>query len=392
AVRGLGHSSGRAAADTIVRLTTDADPRVRAAAVRALGAAGASALPCLSLAIRDGHRAVRLAAADAIVTLGTPALEVAIGALEDGTAVDDALDALRRMPASSGAGRIREIARRRAADAVRYHELARGSRGEDEGTALARDALVRTARKHAAVALGALAALAHDDAYEAALTGLRSRDHIQRANALEALEAVGERELVRPLLAVFEDLAASDKPTDLAALRDDPDDWIREVSEFAAARTTSVGGATMETLATLPTMERILFLRHVPLFAELPASDLKQIAAVSGEQLYEDGTFIAREGDAGNELLVIVDGEIAVVTGERELVRRKRGDYVGEMAILDGEPRSASLVARGAVRVLRIGRREFETILRERPETSHALLLVLTRRLREVSRATGAAR
>ena len=147
----------------------------------------------------------------------------------------------------------------------------------------------------------------------------------------------------------------------------------------------------METLATLPTMERIIFLRHVPLFADLPPGDLKQIAAVAGEQLYEDGAFIAREGEPGNELLVIVDGEIRVVSGGRDLARRKRGDYVGEMAILDGEPRSASLVAQGTVRALRIGRREFETILRERPETSHAMLLVLTRRLRELTRETVAA-
>lgn len=148
----------------------------------------------------------------------------------------------------------------------------------------------------------------------------------------------------------------------------------------------------METLATLPTMERILFLRQVPLFADLPPSDLKQIAAVAGEHLYDDGTVITREGDAGNELLVIVAGDVSIVTGGREIARRGRGDYVGEMAVLDGEPRSASVVALGSVRALRIGRREFETILRERPETSHAMLLVLTRRLREVSRAAGAAR
>ena len=148
----------------------------------------------------------------------------------------------------------------------------------------------------------------------------------------------------------------------------------------------------METLATLPTMERILFLRHVPLFAELPPGDLKQIAAVAGERLYEDGTFIAREGEAGDELLVIVDGEVGVVTGGAEIARRKRGEYVGEMAVLDGEPRSASLVARGTVRALRIGRRELETILRERPEASHAMLIVLTRRVRELSRAAPTAR
>ena len=388
AVRGLACARGPAAAAAIIELASDADPRVRAAAVRALPAAGATAITLLGDAIRDEHRGVRLAAADALVKLGTPSLDVTVGAIEDGTAVDDALDALRRMPAAAASDRVRQIARRRATDALRYHGLARGTHGEDERTVFARDALVRAARTNAAIALGLLAALAPDDAYSAALLGLRSRDHIQRANALEALETVGDRELVRPLLAVFEDVVRADRPTDLSALSDDPDEWIREVTAFAT--TQLPGGVPMETLATLPTMERILFLRHVPLFADLPPSDLKQIAAVAGEQLYEDGTFIAREGEPGNELLVIVDGEVRIVSGGRELARRKRGDYVGEMAILDGEPRSASLVAQGTVRALRIGRREFETILRERPETSHAMLLVLTRRLRELTRSSTA--
>ena len=306
AVQGLACATGPAAADAIVELASDADPRVRAAAVRALPAAGPAAIALLRDAIRDEHRGVRLAAADALVKLGTPALDVAIDAIEDGTAVDDALDALRRMPAVSVADRVRRIARERATDALRYHELARGAHGEGERIVLARDALVRAARTNAAIALGLLAALAPDDAYEAALVGLGSRDHLQRANALEALETVGDRELVRPLLAVFEDIDRADKLTDLGALGNDPDEWIRDVCAFAT--TQLPGGVPMETLATLPTMERIIFLRHVPLFADLPPSDLKQIAAVAGEQLYEDGAFIAREGEAGNELLVIVDG------------------------------------------------------------------------------------
>jgi CRP/FNR family cyclic AMP-dependent transcriptional regulator len=136
-------------------------------------------------------------------------------------------------------------------------------------------------------------------------------------------------------------------------------------------------------------MERILFLRRVPLFAELPPGDLKQVAAVASEQLYEDGMVIARQGDVGDELLVIVDGEVRVVAGGDEIARRTQGDYIGEIAVLDGEPRMASLVASGSVRALSIGRRELETILRERPETSHAMLLVLARRLREATRAKG---
>src|SRR6266508_3694465 len=92
----------------------------------------------------------------------------------------------------------------------------------------------------------------------------------------------------------------------------------------------------------------------------------------------------------GEELLVIAEGEVRVVAGGTEIARRRRGDYVGEMAVLDGEPRSASLIATGEVRALRVGRREFESIMRERPETSLAMLAVLTRRLREMMKSAAA--
>jgi NTE family protein len=68
----------------------------------------------------------------------------------------------------------------------------------------------------------------------------------------------------------------------------------------------------------------------------------------------------------------------------REVARRRTGDVVGEMAIISQEPRIASLVALGEVRVLAIGQRQFEGILRERPEMSLGLIRVLCMRLREI--------
>ena len=145
----------------------------------------------------------------------------------------------------------------------------------------------------------------------------------------------------------------------------------------------------MDTLATLSLMERILFLRRVPLFAELPPADLKQVAAIAGESLFSDGELLARQGEAGSEMYIVVSGEVSVLAKynqaetEKEIARRKPGDYVGEMAIISQEPRMASLVAVGDVRTLCIDRQQFEGILRERPETSLALMRVLCQRLRE---------
>ncbi len=139
----------------------------------------------------------------------------------------------------------------------------------------------------------------------------------------------------------------------------------------------------METLTTLSPMERVLFLRKVPLFAELPPPDLLPIASIAKEAAFADGDRIAEQGDAGDEMHVIVDGQIAVVTGPSVLATRSSGDVVGEMALLTSEPRMAGLVARGDVRVLSIDRRSFEAILRERPETSLGVIRVLCQRLTE---------
>lgn len=144
----------------------------------------------------------------------------------------------------------------------------------------------------------------------------------------------------------------------------------------------------MDTLATLSLMERILFLRRVALFSELAPADLKQVGAIATERTYLDGTVIAHQDDLGDEMYIIVSGEVRVLAGaDKELARRKSGDYVGEMAIISHEPRMASLVAAGEVRLLCIDQKHFEGLLRERPETSLAVMRVLCARLRQADEA-----
>ena len=84
---------------------------------------------------------------------------------------------------------------------------------------------------------------------------------------------------------------------------------------------------------------------------------------------------------------IIVQGEVSITLaegeGQRIIAVRSPGDVVGEMAVMTSQPRMAGLVARGAVRVLSIERRQFESILRERPETSLAVIRILCQRLVE---------
>jgi NTE family protein len=109
---------------------------------------------------------------------------------------------------------------------------------------------------------------------------------------------------------------------------------------------------------------------------------------IAAEHYFVANEMIAHQGDIGDEMYIIVSGEVHVIvetdeTTRVELARRKPGEYVGEMAIISDEPRMASLIALGDVRALCINQKQFEGILRERPETCLAVMRVLCARLKE---------
>jgi CRP/FNR family cyclic AMP-dependent transcriptional regulator len=143
----------------------------------------------------------------------------------------------------------------------------------------------------------------------------------------------------------------------------------------------------VQTLTTLSPMDRILFLRKVPIFADLPPTDLKQVASIATEQLFSDGIVLAREGDRGDRLYVIVSGAVEVRSAGRVVAARSVvGEFVGELALLTGEPRMATLVAVGETRCLCIGRRDLDAIIRDRPQVALEVIRVLGARLRDMTR------
>jgi hypothetical protein len=287
--------------------------------------------------------------------------------------------------------------------------------GDDVRLAMLRDSLLEASMERARTAIRA-AALLHDrGAISIALDSLSGDDPAQRANALEVIETIGDHELVRPLLALWEPRHGTHVDPDWRGrLLRDPDDWIRTCAAWAfgpvtehraeehapsdtttTTTTTDRGGPVTETLATLPLMERVLFLRRVPLFSDLPPQDLVPIATIASEHVFADADTIAEQGEPGDEMHIIVTGYVMVILREpsgnqQVLAVRAAGDVIGEMAVITGGTRMASLAARGAVRLLSIGRRPFEAMLRERPETSLALMRVLCQRLADRDSTAGA--
>ena len=140
-----------------------------------------------------------------------------------------------------------------------------------------------------------------------------------------------------------------------------------------------------DTRDTLGEIDRMLFLRRVPLFSELAPEDLQRIGATATERLYPVEEPIVREGELGDELVVIVEGSVRVVRGsgpdERTIRTYEAGDHFGELAVLREQPRAATVIAATAVRGLVIDGEGLRAILRERPEASMAMLATLAERI-----------
>lgn len=140
-------------------------------------------------------------------------------------------------------------------------------------------------------------------------------------------------------------------------------------------------------ITTVALMDRVLFLRKVPLFYGLDPADLQQIARIATERAFVDGEVFGRQGETGDALYVLMTGAVKVEQNGRLIATRGAGEAVGEMSIVAAIPRTATLIALGETRTLRIARAEFESIMRDRPETALGVIRVLASRLAEATSA-----
>jgi len=135
----------------------------------------------------------------------------------------------------------------------------------------------------------------------------------------------------------------------------------------------------------ISTVEKVLFLKGVPLFADVPGDELAQVALVAEELEREEGAEIVREGELGDALYLVLEGRLRVSRGGRQVAELGEREIFGELALLDPAPRSATVRALGEVRLLCLHREDFAEILAERPEVARGVVQALARRLREAS-------
>jgi len=134
-------------------------------------------------------------------------------------------------------------------------------------------------------------------------------------------------------------------------------------------------------------VERYSILKHVPLFAELANGELEIVAAQSRRKKYPKGSIIFHEGDHGDYLCVILSGRVKVsllgASGQEAIVRiLERLDFLGEIALIDDAPRSATVSALEATEVLEVAREPFLALVRQHPEIALKVMAQLARALR----------
>ena len=128
---------------------------------------------------------------------------------------------------------------------------------------------------------------------------------------------------------------------------------------------------------------RAEFLATVPLFAKCDASELRAIVGAGRDVPHSAGQVICREGEAGVGMHVVTDGEVEVQVKGKSQSRLGPGSFFGEIALLDGGPRSATVTASTDVNTFSIPSWSFRTILESQPHLTLKLLEVLCSRIRK---------
>jgi CRP-like cAMP-binding protein len=124
-------------------------------------------------------------------------------------------------------------------------------------------------------------------------------------------------------------------------------------------------------------------LERTPLFAGLDRGHLEEVVAVGRRTSYDAGQAIVERGDPGDAMYVVLGGAAEVDVGGR-FHRLERGDFFGEMAVLAGKPREATVRAVEPVEALRIPADDFQAFLLDHPHVAVGMLKSLVERLREV--------
>jgi CRP-like cAMP-binding protein len=135
----------------------------------------------------------------------------------------------------------------------------------------------------------------------------------------------------------------------------------------------------------LLTIERVAVLQRVELFRSVPGHTLAGVARLLEEVRIDAGVTFIERGAIEDWLYVVAEGRVRAHAGERTLAERGPGAVVGELAVLQPAPRSASVTAIEPTLLLRLRRAPFEELLDDRPEIARAVIGSLAKRLQDLA-------
>ncbi len=169
----------------------------------------------------------------------------------------------------------------------------------------------------------------------------------------------------------------------IAALTSDPDDIVAVNARYFGA---PPGLRADLERPVYSTIEKVLLLQRVPVFAKVSGDDLVALARVSPVVQMKSGDVIFREGEPGTAMYLILAGRVRLSLKARELSELTDNDVFGEMAIFDQEPRGVTATVTADTELLRVSAEHFHEAVRESSEIAEAVIQVLNRRLREADR------
>jgi hypothetical protein len=248
--------------------------------------------------------------------------------------------------------------------------------------------------------------------------GLFSSDEAERESVIEKLNLVVAPAIAERLVKTYRETALSESSmptlTDMLYARmTSVDPYIRAVTLYALGergaaglelllrmsadehelvRETALhlkerGGKDSETHRHLITIEKMIALRSAPIFSRITPEGLAELARASTEDEFAPGETLCVEGEPGNEVFILLAGEVRILkkdgAGEKFIGTEKAGGFIGEMAVLDPAPRSATLVAgEEGTRALRLNGDAFRDSLNRDPTIAASVLRTLAQRLR----------
>jgi CRP/FNR family transcriptional regulator, cyclic AMP receptor protein len=130
---------------------------------------------------------------------------------------------------------------------------------------------------------------------------------------------------------------------------------------------------------------KVQALKRAPLFEGLSRAELAQLARVSDDVEVPAGTVLCKEGEAGKEFFVIIDGKVEITRSGKRVATRGSGEFFGEIALLENTPRMATVTAKTPLRFFVLTRRDFRHLVDVNPRVERKVLRALARRVADLA-------